>query len=153
MALARANSYKHIETTARARQRLYTDRRPLWRKLELILNRIDKRGHSGLTRQELQELGGLYRCVTADLTRIRAKSQQNGQDIQIYLNNLAVRAHNQIYQDDSGSWQKTFNFFWYGFPTLVRKYLAYVVVAFFFVIVPLVSSYYCVQTNPNFIEL
>lgn len=142
-------------TGIRAQQRLYIDRRPLWQKLELILSRIDKGGHSGLSRQELQELGGLYRCVAADLarTRAQAKSGQSWQDLQIYLNNLAVRAHNQIYQDDGGSWRKTFNFFWYGFPALVRQYVVYILTAFFIFLAPLLISYNCAQTNPNFTDL
>jgi uncharacterized membrane protein SpoIIM required for sporulation len=134
-------------------QRLYVDRQPLWQKLENILGRIDKRGHAGLSRQELQELGGLYRCVAADLARVRSQSGQNGHELQIYLNNLAVRAHNQIYQDDGGSWRKIFHFFWYGFPALVRKHIIYILAAFLFFLVPLLLSYQYIQTNPNFGDL
>ena len=139
----------------RAKQRLYVDHQPLWQKLELILSRIEKKGHAGLTRQELQELGGLYRCVAADLARARAqaKAGQNDQELQIYLNSLAVRAHNQIYLDESNSWQQFFNFFWYGFPARVRKYAPYIIAAFLIFLAPLALSYYYTLTEPGFTDL
>ena len=63
-----------MNINTKLRGSLIKDRQPLWQKLELILAKIEKKSHAGLTRQELQELGGLYRGVAADLSRVRAKT-------------------------------------------------------------------------------
>ncbi len=89
------NTVKNMKRT----ERLSVERRPLWQKLELILDRIDKKGHSGLSRQELEELGGLYRCVAVDLARARAQSANNGQQLQIYLKNLRVMIKREKQQE------------------------------------------------------
>ena len=67
-----------------------------WLRLEELLARVAKGGLSSLRRTELQELGLLYRTISSDLSRARA--MRLGQDMQIYLNNLVVKAHNQVYQ-------------------------------------------------------
>ena len=126
-------------------------RKKSWDKLDSLLNLTDKDGVSALDRKELQELGRLYRSTSADLSRARALNLNT--DIQVYLNNLVVRAHNQVYQTDKNRWRDLFSFLWVGFPRLVRENIIYVFLAFCLFTIPLVSSYYMVQDDIKFSQL
>ncbi len=83
-------------------ERWVKTRTVFWQQLEALLLLIDQRGLPALNRQQLQELGRLYRSASADLSRARALKL--GQDLQAYLNNLVVKAHNQVYQTSNDRW-------------------------------------------------
>ncbi|HEY9684191.1 MAG TPA: stage II sporulation protein M [Oculatellaceae cyanobacterium] len=110
-----------------------------WVRLEQLLMRIGRSGLGSLQRTELQELGLLYRTVSSDLSRARA--MKLGQDMQLYLNNLVVKAHNQVYQRRINRGMVVLDFFVFGFPALVRKYGLYVVSAFLIFLAPFLVSY------------
>src|SRR5271163_2812603 len=115
-------------------ERWIRSRTPYWQKLEQLLRLVDQRGLGCLGRLQLQELGRLYRSTSADLSRARALKL--GQDLQVYLNNLVVKAHNQVYQTQRNRWLDFVNFLWIGFPALVRKHILYVAVSFLIFLVP-----------------
>jgi len=122
-----------------------------WKQLEDLLRLIDKRGLSSLNRQQLQELGRLYRATSADLSRARA--MKLGQDLQVYLNNLVVKAHNQVYQTTQSRWRDLFNFLWFDYPALVRKNILYVAVSFLLTIVPFFISYCSTVKDVHFAQM
>lgn len=126
-------------------------RTPYWQKLEDLLRLVDKKGLQSLDRQQLQELGRLYRSSSADLSRARA--MKLSQDVQVYLNNLVVKAHNQVYQTEQNRWKDLVTFFWSGFPGLVRKYILYVVLSFFIFAVPLAVAYSYAQSDLHFAQM
>ena len=101
-----------------------------------------------LDRQELQELGRLYRTTSADLSR--ARSLKLGQDVQVYLNNLVVRAHNQVYQTRRNRWSDLGNFLWLTFPRLVREKILYITAAFLLFAGPGVLAYYSNSQRSTF---
>jgi uncharacterized membrane protein SpoIIM required for sporulation len=115
------------------------------------LLKVDHGGLSDLGRDRLRELGRLYRAVSADLSRARALNI--GGDTQIYLNNLVVKGHNQVYQRDQNRWADLWNFFWVTFPSMVRERIIYVVIAFAIFLVPLVGSYLFVMNDLEFAHL
>ena len=100
-------------------ERWLKTRKKAWDELDSLLTLTDKDGVSALGRKQLQELGRLYRSTSADLSRARALKLSN--DIQVYLNNLLVRAHNQVYQTDKNRWKDLFSFLWVGFPGSFEK--------------------------------
>src|SRR5687768_2365649 len=100
-------------------ERWVRTRRPSWQKLEELLHSIERRSMSGLKRDELRELGRLYRSASADLSRMRALNLSG--DLSVYLNNLVVKAHNQVYQRRLNRWSEIFEFLWISFPRLVRE--------------------------------
>ncbi|MBU6455611.1 MAG: stage II sporulation protein M [Cyanobacteria bacterium REEB67] len=115
-------------------ERWLRTRRLSWQKLEDLLKIVDGRGLKGLERDELQELGRLYRSTSADLSRARAMKLSS--EVQVYLNNLVVRAHNQVYQNQRNRLSDLWRFFAHGFPELVQQNIIYVVVAFLLFIIP-----------------
>jgi len=126
-------------------------RTPVWEKLEQLLTIIDKNGLAGLDRQQLQDFGRIYRSVSADLSRARAMNL--GAETQIYLNNLLVRAHNQVYQTKQNRWADLFNFLWYGFPALVRKHILYTALALMIVAVPTSVGFFMTMQDVHFAQL
>jgi uncharacterized membrane protein SpoIIM required for sporulation len=126
-------------------------RSPVWENLENLLQLIDKSGLSGLNRAQLQDFGRIYRSVSADLSR--ARSMDLSSDLQLYLNNLLVRAHNQVYQTRRNRWQELHEFLFYGFPALVRKHLLYVLLSMSILTIPAAVSYCMTLKNPHFAQL
>jgi len=132
-------------------ERWLRSRRASWQHLEELLRLIEKRGLSSLGRERLRELGRLYRSASADLSRVRALSM--GGDVPVYLNNLVVKAHNQVYQRERNRWAEIGSFFWVTFPGLVRENILYIAGALMIFSVPAVSSYFMVQKDINFAHL
>jgi uncharacterized membrane protein SpoIIM required for sporulation len=129
-------------------ERWLKTRRLSWQKLEDLLKIVDRRGLKGLERDQLQELGRLYRATSADLSRARAMKLSG--DMQVYLNNLVVRAHNQVYQTRRNRLSDILNFFLHGFPRLVQEHILYVVAAFVLFIVPAAGCYREAVLDPHF---
>ena len=129
-------------------ERWLKTRRLSWQKLEDLLKIVDRRGLKGLERDQLQELGRLYRATSADLSRARAMKLSG--DMQVYLNNLVVRAHNQVYQTRRNRLSDILDFFLHGFPRLVQEHILYVVAAFTIFIVPAAGCYREAVLDPHF---
>src|SRR4029453_7718019 len=132
-------------------ERWIRSRTAAWQRLEELLNHIEKRGLASLDRRQLNELGRLYRAASADLSRARASKM--GGDISYYLNNLVVKAHNQVYQRSRNRWTNLWNFLWYKFPELVRENILYITVSFGVFAVPAVLCYTFVVRDVNFAHL
>lgn len=122
-----------------------------WKKLQELLENIEKKEGSSLTRENLQELGALYRLASADLSRARVLGV--GEDVRNYLNNLVVKAHNQVYQSRRSRWHDLADFLFVNFPKLVRRYLSYVLTAICLFLIPLLVSYSFVLQDVSFAEL
>lgn len=132
-------------------ERWARSRRPLWEQLEGLLQKIERSGLASLGREQLRDLGRLYRSASADLSRARALNI--GGDTQIYLNNLVVKGHNQVYQRDRNRWSDLWNFFWVTFPSLVREKILYVMTAFLIFVIPMVGSFFLVLQDIDFAHL
>jgi uncharacterized membrane protein SpoIIM required for sporulation len=132
-------------------ERWLRTRKPVWQKLEELLKIVDSKGLAGLDRNQLQELGRIYRSVSADLSRARVMNL-NG-EVQVYLNNLLVRAHNQVYQTKRNRWADLFDFFYREFPRLVRKQILYVMLAIIIFAIPATISYFMTMEDVHFAQL
>lgn len=119
--------------------------------LEQLLSLLDRSGISKLDNAQLKDLGRLYRVTSADLSRARAL--RLGAEVEGYLNNLVVRAHNQVYQRDKNRWKDLFHFLWIGFPALVRQNILYIALAFLLFAIPCGGCWYMIQQDPTFAQL
>lgn len=132
-------------------ERWARSRRSSWQQLQHLLHSIEGHGLSHLKRAELRELGRLYRCASADLSRVRALNI--GGELPAYLNNLVVKAHNQVYQRQQNRWQDLWHFLWVRFPELVRENIFYVAASLAIFCLPLSFCYGFVQRDINFAHL
>lgn len=119
-----------------------------WRDLEGLIRQIERNGLPSLSREQLQSLGKLYRSASADLSRARGIGL--GSDIISYLNNLVVKAHNQVYQSPRSRWRDLWVFFWYTFPGIHRQNILYVLVAFLAFALPAAFCWNTTLNNPDF---
>ncbi len=132
-------------------QRWLKSKRISWERLNELVRLIDSKGSVSLSRQELQEFGRLYRCTSADLSRARALNLSS--EVQVYLNNLVVKAHNQVYQTRKDHWRDLISFLCFGFPELVRKHIAYIGLATIMFLLPAAIGYSYVLNDIHFAQL
>lgn len=131
------------------------ERKEDWEKLSDISTKFQSHGSSGMTKDEIWDLGRLYMAAVSDLSIIR--SSQFGNDSQnpvlLYLNALVIRVHGLIYQKSSFQISSISNFFRHTLPYTVRAESVYLGVsaAMFFLFG--IIGYVLGLNEPNFIPL
>src|SRR3979409_282625 len=81
--------------------RFINERKTVWQRLEELLDLLDRMTLRRLHREEVRELGRIYRRTASDLAIARAESRDPR--LVNYLNSLVIRAHGRIYRAD-GAW-------------------------------------------------
>jgi uncharacterized membrane protein SpoIIM required for sporulation len=103
-------------------------RKPHWERLEALVASAAAGGLRSLTREDLKDLGLLYRQVAADLAAIR--EDPTSVHFARYLNQLLSRAHNTIYAAERSRPLAALGFFRHAFPVVFRRNLACSLLAF-----------------------
>src|SRR5712664_1518642 len=103
--------------------RFIKERKTVWQRLEELLARLDQMTLRRLHREEVRELGRIYRRTASDLAIARAESRDPR--LINYLNSLVIRAHGRIYQADAQGGARIKQFFKYDFPQTFRHRWAY----------------------------
>lgn len=104
------------------------NRKNNWQRLEELLDETDRASLHNLSREEVRELGVLYRRTAADLAIARVESRDP--KLIYYLNALSIRAHGKIYRAESQGLGMVKKFFRQDFPQTFRRNLNYILVAF-----------------------
>ena len=133
-------------------QRWIGRRETNWKRLDAILNQVERKGLKSLQADEIRQLTSLYRSVSADLAR--ARTYKVGQTLVQDLQMLAGRAYTQIYQGSRRQeWHSVLDFCRWGFPQLVQETSAYIAAATgVFMFGALVAWWFCWQ-DPTFMSL
>jgi uncharacterized membrane protein SpoIIM required for sporulation len=131
--------------------RFITESKSSWQRLEDLLAELDRSSLRKLTRDEVRELGKIYRRTASDLAIARAESRDPR--LINYLNNLVIRAHGRIYRAESGGPVQILKFFQYTFPQLVRQYAGYIGIAFLVVVVFGAIGYFGTMHDADFADL
>ncbi|MGK7877500.1 MAG: stage II sporulation protein M [Xenococcaceae cyanobacterium] len=133
-------------------QRWIARREPNWKRLDALLQQVEKKGLKSLQASKIRELASLYRSVSADLAR--ARTNQVGHILVQDLQRLASRGYNQIYQGSRRQeWQAIGEFYRWGFPAVVQRTWGYTAVATaIFLLGALIGWWYAWQ-DPVFISL
>jgi len=131
--------------------RFIDNRKNAWQRLESLLTLLDITSLKKLERDEVRELGRIYRRTASDLAIARAESRDPR--LINYLNSLVIRAHGRIYRADAQGGQRIRNFFAREFPRTFRRTWRYTGLAFavfmLFGVIGFVGSY----RDPDFSEL
>jgi uncharacterized membrane protein SpoIIM required for sporulation len=131
--------------------RFIDKRRNAWQRLEDLLALLDSTSLRRLHREEVRELGRIYRRSASDLAIARAESRDPR--LINYLNSLVIRAHGRIYRADAEGGARIRGFFAREFPRTFRRAWRYLVVSFvvffLFGLIGFLGSYY----DPEFSEL
>jgi uncharacterized membrane protein SpoIIM required for sporulation len=122
-------------------------RKPYWNQLESLLSSSSK-GLDSLTRNELQELGLLYRQTAADLAAIR--QDPSSLHFARYLNQLMARAHNVIYAGHRANYGAILSFFYRDYPATFRRNLKYVAASLLIFVVGGIAGAALTFQDPDF---
>src|SRR5687768_18324896 len=99
--------------------RFINDRERAWQRLEDLLGLLDRSSLRRLHREEVRELGRIYRRASSDLAIARA--ERRDPRLVNYLNSLVIRAHGRIYRADAQAPRRIRNFFARDFPRTFRR--------------------------------
>ena len=108
--------------------RFISQRKNAWQRLEDLLKLLDHASLRRLGREEVRELGRIYRRTASDLAIARAESRDPR--LVNYLNSLVIRAHGRIYRADAQGGKRIRRYFTHELPQTFRRTWAYTFVAF-----------------------
>jgi len=122
-----------------------------WERLEDLLKLLDTSSLRRLHREEVRELGRIYRRTASDLAIARAESRDPR--LINYLNSLVIRAHGRIYQADAQGGSRISSFFTTDFPRTFRRTWRYTAVSFAVFALFSVFGFIGTKYDPEFSEL
>jgi uncharacterized membrane protein SpoIIM required for sporulation len=124
-----------------------SDRQELWRRLERLLDDLERKGARNLDDHELDEFIGLYRITCSDLVRVR--SETLGDDVEDYLNLICTRGHKQLHPPAPPNPRGLLRFFSHEFPSTIRAKRGFVLAATLLFVVPIFLSVWAVVNQPS----
>ena len=130
--------------------RFIDERKNAWQRLERLLHQLDSLKLRRLHREEVRELGRIYRRTASDLAIARAESRDPR--LINYLNSLVIRAHGRIYRANAQGGQRIRNFFARDFPRTFRRTWRYTATAFGVFLVFSVIAFVGTRIDPDFSE-
>lgn len=134
-----------------AHDRFIEKHKTSWERLEDLLKLLDSTSLRRLHREEVRELGRIYRRTASDLAIARAESRDPR--LINYLNSLVIRAHGRIYQANAQGGSRVKAFFTRDFPQAFRRTWRYTAVAFGVFALFSVIGFVGTKVDPEFSEL
>ncbi len=131
--------------------RFINGRKTVWQRLEELLQRLDQMTLRRLKRDEVRELGRIYRRTASDLAIARAESRDPR--LINYLNSLVIRAHGRIYRADAQGGRRIWNFFARDFPQTFRRTWRYTATTALVFFLFGTLSFVATRRDPDFSEL
>jgi len=130
--------------------RFIKERKTVWQRLEELLDLLDRMTLRRLHREEVRELGRIYRRTASDLAIARAESRDPR--LINYLNSLVIRAHGRIYRADAQGGTRIRNFFVRDFPQAFRRTWRYTATAFGVFLLFSGIAFFGTRHDPDFSE-
>lgn len=127
-------------------EEFYQSRKADWEQLNRVLV-ASERNIKGLSPQEVETLGHLYRAATSDLALAQRDFPRH--QITRYLNRLVGRAHAVVYRGEALAFNRLIDFVVRGFPQLFRETMIFTFLAAMFLIIPALVAGFTIGTNPD----
>ncbi len=122
-----------------------------WKRLEELIDQTQTfRGLRKLTRDEVRELGRIYRRTASDLAIARVESRD--QRLVSYLNNLVIRAHGMIYRTEKSRPRAILDFFLKDYPLIFRQTSRYTLATFLIFMAISLCSFIATWRNDDFAD-
>jgi uncharacterized membrane protein SpoIIM required for sporulation len=132
--------------------RFINARKNTWQRLEELLRLLDEMSLRRLHREEVRELGRIYRRTSSDLAIARAESRDPR--LVNYLNSLVIRAHGRIYRTEATEGGRRLrNFFLRDFPSTFRRTWKFTATAFAFFLIFGLAGFFGTRHDADFSEL
>ncbi len=103
------------------------NRESVWRTLDDAVSRVEKKGITALSSDELQQLPLIYRATASSLSV--ARSIALDRNLILYLENLVLRAFFVVYGPRAGVMETLLGFLRRGFPAAVRASLPHILIS------------------------
>jgi len=130
--------------------RFINERKSAWQRLEELLKLLDGMTLRRLHREEVRELGRIYRRTASDLAIARAESRDPR--LINYLNSLVIRAHGRIYRADAQGYGRVRDFFTRDFPLAFRRTWRYTATSFGVFMLFALIAFFGTRHDPDFSE-
>ena len=127
-------------------EEFYQSRKNDWERLNRVLVASEK-NIKGLSPQEVETLGQLYRAATSDLALAQRDFPRH--KITQYLNRIVGRAHAVVYQGEALASNRLLEFALRGFPRLFRETAVFTVLAALFVLIPALVAGFSIAAKPE----
>ncbi len=127
-------------------EEFYKSRKADWEQLNQVLIASEK-NIKGLSPQQVETLGRLYRAATSDLALAQRDFPRH--QITQYLNRIVGRAHAVVYQGEALAFNRLLDFVLRGFPRLFRETMVFTVLAALFLFVPAFVAGFSIAANPQ----
>jgi uncharacterized membrane protein SpoIIM required for sporulation len=124
-------------------------RRPVWKRLEEIVDKIVRGGPRRAGGSNIAELIEVYQSACADLARLRAIGAEPA--LVEPLNRLIIRAHGQIYRGSAASPWGLGRFFLRDYPRLFRRTWKFTFASLLVSLAAAFAGYWTVQDNPQIV--
>lgn len=130
--------------------RFRKEREESWRKLETLLDRIDRHAAKSLTDEEMLTIPALYRSALSSLSVARATSLD--QALIDYLEALCARAYFFVYGARTTLTERLRGFFAYDWPNAVRGLWRETMVSALLILAGALTAYLLVSADPDWYE-
>src|SRR6267143_591366 len=150
-ALILASNVRHPTFAFHMSNRFITDGKNAWQRLEDLLSFLDHSPLRRLNREEVRELGRIYRRTASDLAIARAESRDPR--LVNYLNSLVIRAHGRIYRADAQGGRRIRDFVARDFPQTFRRTWRYTALSFSVFLTFGLIGFVGTKADPEFSEL
>ena len=136
-------------------EKFVESRRPRWKRLENLIETLERGRARQLQDSQLSDIGRLYREATADLARLQALHKEGSlrEELTGYLNHLVARAHGQIYRAPSPAWATLRRFLGTTFPATVRQTAPWTLLALGIFLLASLYGFWAAVTDDSFIPL
>ncbi len=126
-------------------------RKSNWQRLEDLLGLLETASLRGMSREEVRELGFLYRRTASDLAIARAESRDP--KLVNYLNSLVTRAHGKVYLAENQGLGLIKQFFLKEFPETFRRTWRFTFVSFLTFMLFTIFAFAATWHNLSFAEV
>lgn len=127
--------------------RFRAEREPDWRRLDILVGKVEKNGVNTLTFDEAQALATLYRQALNSLSMARAITLDRG--LLDYLDALCARAYLAVYAPQQSLRGLVWRLFAKGIPQAVRRSLPLILLAFLIMISGAFAGYLLFIDDPT----
>jgi uncharacterized membrane protein SpoIIM required for sporulation len=127
--------------------RFRIEREADWRRLERLLERVERGMAKDLTPAELLEIPVLYRATLSSLSVARSISLD--QSLIDYLESLGTRAYYVVYGARTGLWERAARFFAHDWPSAVRGVWRETLISLAIMILGTVAAFVLVHQDPD----
>ncbi len=123
------------------------EREHIWKELDELLHKAEKKGLSSLTSKELLRLPNLYRATLSSISVARGISLDLS--LVTYLENLTTRAYLQIYGVKATVKGSVAKFIFIQFPNAVRQAKWHVLISFICLLMGTITGYTLTTANQD----